>query len=456
MKHLVLIQYKFNPKSTEIVYAVETFKKYAQFEYDMFLLGDKCPWLDIPTIEGDHTDLTKYPCRAQHIRVARDLKKACELFKDRYDEFCLMSDDFFCMNEFTWEDLLVPKYESLKINSRNPYNPRIWAYAKWKTGQMFAKKGIVAVNYTTHCFTVYNIDKMLYIIEKYNLTEPNNDYTVEDLYGNEFFENPVNIAEWRHRITQTRVSVGQIAQAKKNGLKWLNFSETVELQYLLNGVKKYCLEDTNPIENTKEKGIISLTSWKARIETVHITIKNIFEKCPGWKVVLVLSEDEFPQKENELPKSVTSLPIEILWVKKNYKAFKKVAFTLKKYPNVPICTSDDDAIYHTDYATELYNKWLEMGKPKCCINYVDIPEITFLGPCMFYYGVDFPVEQLTDKEIEHSGDDPWMYNYAKKHKIPIYTLGYKHAPYSLHDDTEPLHPKFKSKFMQSIQYANPQ
>ena len=455
MKHLVLIQYKFNPNSKEIVYAVETFKKYAQFEYEMYLLGDKCPWLDLPVLEGDHTNLEKYPCRAQHIRVARDLKNACELFKDRYDEFCLMSDDFFCFNNFTWEDICIPKYQGKQIRTVNPYSPRIWAYAKWKTGQFLRKQGLPTVDFTTHCFAVYNIDKMMQIIQAYNLTEPCNDYTIEDLYGNTFWTNAEDIANWRLRIERLAVPIGCIKQAKENGLKWLNFSETVDLQDLLNGIKKYCFEDTNPIEHTKEKGIISLTSWKARINTVHITIKNIFEKCPGWKVVLVLSEDEFPQKENELPESVTSLPIEILWVKRNYKAFKKVAFTLRKYPNIPICTSDDDAIYHTDYATELCEKWIELGKPKCCINYVDRPEITFLGPCMFYYGVNFPVENLTDYEIEHSNDDPWMYNYAKKHGIPIYTLGYKHAPYSLHDDIEPLHPKFKSEFMQNIQHVNP-
>ena len=90
-----------------------------------------------------------------------------------------------------------------------------------------------------------------------------------------------------------------------------------------------------------EKGIISLTSWKARINTVHITIENILEKCPNWHIVLVLSEDEFPQKEEELPQNLKALfdKIEILWVKKNWKAFKKVAFTLRKYPTVPSSAS---------------------------------------------------------------------------------------------------------------------
>lgn len=205
-----------------------------------------------------------------------------------------------------------------------------------------------------------------------------------------------------------------------------------------------------------EKGIVSLTSWKARINTVHITIENLLEKCPNWHIVLVLSEDEFPQKEEELPQNLKALfdKIEILWVKKNWKAFKKVVFTLRKYPNVPICTSDDDAFYECNYAEELYQKWIETGMKKCCINYVDIPQITFLGPCMLYYGIDFPVETLSEDEIRKTFDDPWMYNYAKKNRIPIFTCGHKRAPFVLHDDIRPLHPKFKSKFMQSIQHIS--
>ena len=87
-----------------------------------------------------------------------------------------------------------------------------------------------------------------------------------------------------------------------------------------------------------EKAIISLTSWKARINTVSKTIYSLIKSCPGFHIVLTLSEDEFPQNEKELPENLLSLSdyFEILWVKKNYKSFKKFAFTLKKYKEVPV------------------------------------------------------------------------------------------------------------------------
>lgn len=117
-----------------------------------------------------------------------------------------------------------------------------------------------------------------------------------------------------------------------------------------------------------EKAIISLTSWKARINTVSKTIYSLIHQCPGFHIVLVLSEEEFPQKEAELPDDlmlfVNSDLIEILWVYKNYKSFKKVLFTIDKYRDVPVISADDDCIYTCNYAQELYDAWL---KNKDCI-----------------------------------------------------------------------------------------
>ena len=115
-------------------------------------------------------------------------------------------------------------------------------------------------------------------------------------------------------------------------------------------------------EYNGEKAIISLTSWKARINTVGLTIFSLLKQCPGFHIVLVLSEEEFPAKETELPAPLQLLAsknlIEILWVVKNYKSFKKVLFTMDKYNTVPIISADDDCIYVCNYAEELYNKWL--------------------------------------------------------------------------------------------------
>jgi hypothetical protein len=111
-----------------------------------------------------------------------------------------------------------------------------------------------------------------------------------------------------------------------------------------------------------EKAIISLTSWKARINFVAKTLFSLIKQCPGFHIVLVLSEEEFPQKEAELPKNLKVLAdmdlIEIMWIYKNYKSFKKILFTMNKYQTIPIISADDDVIYKVNFADALYNKWV--------------------------------------------------------------------------------------------------
>ena len=124
--------------------------------------------------------------------------------------------------------------------------------------------------------------------------------------------------------------------------------------------------DTNPYPSfgkkyNSERAIISLTSWTARINTVSKTLYSLLTQCPGFHIVLVLSEEEFPKMMDELPDNLKLFAenelIEVLWVYKNYKSFKKVLFTMDKYRTVPVISADDDCIYTCNYAQELYNKW---------------------------------------------------------------------------------------------------
>lgn len=132
-------------------------------------------------------------------------------------------------------------------------------------------------------------------------------------------------------------------------------------------------------EYNGEKAVISMTSWKARIRGVPKVIFNILQKCPGFHFVLVLSEEEFPKKKEELPADLRLMidggAIEIIWVKKNYKSFKKVVYTAEKYKEVPVISADDDCVYNYNYAEELYNEWC---KHKDCL----ISECTTVGRYM--------------------------------------------------------------------------
>ena len=103
--------------------------------------------------------------------------------------------------------------------------------------------------------------------------------------------------------------------------------------------------------------ILSVTSWKGRIYTKDL-LRNLYTFMFGqktqydYKVVLVLSEEEFPNKENELPEELLLFrehkKFELLWTYKNTKALKKLNPVREKYPNAIIITTDDDIILSPD------------------------------------------------------------------------------------------------------------
>ena len=138
-------------------------------------------------------------------------------------------------------------------------------------------------------------------------------------------------------------------------------------------------------EYAGEKACISLTSWKARINTVSKTLYSLIKMCPGFHIVLVLSKDEFPLMEKELPDNlmlfVENKLIELFWIKPNLKSFKKVLFTMDKYRDVPVISADDDCIYTCNYAQELYDKWNETKSDYVTYNLT--PSGTE-GPCTLY------------------------------------------------------------------------
>ena len=198
-----------------------------------------------------------------------------------------------------------------------------------------------------------------------------------------------------------------------------------------------------------EKAIISLTSWKARINTVGKTLYSLLKMCPDFHIVLVLSEEEFPKKEKELPEElmlfVDNDLIEILWVYKNYKSFKKVLFTMDKYRNVPIISADDDCIYLRNYAQDFYDEWLK-NKDYFISCWVDIKDgiphtggaATLYPPFVFGENAIDILEKNKIYELTNQDDD-YIYCLKKKFglKKAIKTGNYKEI-YLFHDEEKPL------------------
>lgn len=104
---------------------------------------------------------------------------------------------------------------------------------------------------------------------------------------------------------------------------------------------------TNPNSDV----IVSLTSFPARIQWVHLTIKSIMAQTEkAHKIVLWLSEEEFPGRMNDLPPQLLKLMksgLEIYFCE-NIKAHKKYYFSFLKFKDFRIVTIDDDVFYPND------------------------------------------------------------------------------------------------------------
>ena len=102
--------------------------------------------------------------------------------------------------------------------------------------------------------------------------------------------------------------------------------------------------------------ILSLTTWTGRIDTTGLKFVLMSmlkqETKANYKVVLVLSEDEFVNKN--IPSWLVELEglvdnFEILWTKENTRAYKKYFPTRRKYPDENICALDDDSPLHSNF-----------------------------------------------------------------------------------------------------------
>lgn len=120
---------------------------------------------------------------------------------------------------------------------------------------------------------------------------------------------------------------------------------------------------------------VGITTWKKRINETYFKIclfRLIAQQQTklNYKVCLVLSTDEFPNKNADIPNWITEMEkvcdnFEVIWVKENTRAYKKLDPVMEKYPNVPVITTDDNKLLTKDAIQKLYD---EYTKRKCILS----------------------------------------------------------------------------------------
>ena len=124
--------------------------------------------------------------------------------------------------------------------------------------------------------------------------------------------------------------------------------------------------------NTDPKAnfVVSIATYPKRAHLLPAVIEALNQQTQlPQKWIVVLTEEEWP--ELQLPKYLNKLiqrGLEIVWVKNNSFAVKKLLPVMQKYPDLGVITLDDDIIYHKSLVKGLLNNRTE--NPKTIVGYV--------------------------------------------------------------------------------------
>ena len=106
-----------------------------------------------------------------------------------------------------------------------------------------------------------------------------------------------------------------------------------------------------------EKVIVSLTSYPARIDKVHLCVQSLLRQTyKADKTILWLSREQFPRELDDIPlelRQLTKYGLTICFVNGDYRSYKKFIYAAQEYSDSIIVTTDDDTLYPKNWLEKL-------------------------------------------------------------------------------------------------------
>jgi len=101
--------------------------------------------------------------------------------------------------------------------------------------------------------------------------------------------------------------------------------------------------------------VISLTTYRPRIDNLHLTIESLFQQSRrAARIILWLSRQEFSEADiPALLRRQCERGLEIVFCEDNLGSYKKIHYALQQYSDCPILTVDDDIMYPADMVDQL-------------------------------------------------------------------------------------------------------
>jgi len=140
---------------------------------------------------------------------------------------------------------------------------------------------------------------------------------------------------------------------------YLNPLQSLPLQWYYSVKRGYSAINT---EKRKHHIVVSLTSFPARFNTLHLVIKSIL--CQTMKpdlIFLCLTKQEMNDKI-QLPASLLELNnygLYTFFANDNLKPHNKYLSAMQQYPESLVITVDDDNMYDKNLVSDLYGSYLK-------------------------------------------------------------------------------------------------
>ena len=228
------------------------------------------------------------------------------------------------------------------------------------------------VNYDYKSNPNKNISKFMKNIFSINKTRYSKEFKILGL--NLKFEDKYKKLFESYKNLESKVNYNQQLLNKIN-MVISNELNTVKLEEEINNLSELGINQTKRTPQL----IVSLTSYPERMYDIHYCLYSLLtQSIKPDQLILWLAEEEFSNKEKDIPKKVLNLQkfgLTIKWCN-NIKSYKKLIPTLKEYPNDIIVTADDDIFYQRNWLEKLYNAYLEDNQYIYCHN---AHKITFEG-----------------------------------------------------------------------------
>lgn len=178
------IVYIYNEKLSrwrgqELKLSLRSLEKHGQNYNNVYLIGDKPPYLNDKIIHIPMEDDQK---NSREKRICEKILTACRA-KEISDPFVIFNDDYFLVNEIDFSELHYHYFNDLGTKAKNRGKNDMYKQALQNTLIALLSKGLPTKHFDIHYPMYYHKENFIKVMEQYDWTVKGG-YVIKSLYAN--------------------------------------------------------------------------------------------------------------------------------------------------------------------------------------------------------------------------------------------------------------------------------